>query len=62
MKVLYMSGHASESIMRQTGRNSVDDLLVKPFSLENLERTIRNMLDRPGPYTDSNVVPNTKKS
>ena len=46
MKVLYISGHADDVLIRQGVLESKTDLLQKPFSVADLTRRMREVLDR----------------
>ncbi len=46
MKVLFISGYASDSIIRESGMENHDAFLRKPFTSEELSRTVRELLDQ----------------
>jgi CheY-like chemotaxis protein len=48
MRVLYMSGHAQETIERRRGQGIPGAFLEKPFTPDLLSAMIRRLLDRPG--------------
>ena len=45
MKVLFLTGHTDEEVVRQHGLEPGIALLQKPFTTEILARTIREVLD-----------------
>jgi CheY-like chemotaxis protein len=47
IKVLYMSGHAEQVVLRHGEVDLVDGFLQKPFVLADLARKIRTLLDQP---------------
>jgi two-component system, cell cycle sensor histidine kinase and response regulator CckA len=48
MQVLYMSGHARETIERRRGRGIPGEFLEKPFTADELSSMIRKVLDTRG--------------
>jgi PAS domain S-box-containing protein len=49
LKVLYVSGYSEDVIAHQGVLEPGTDLLLKPFSVEELARRVREVLDRPDP-------------
>jgi PAS domain S-box-containing protein len=47
LRVLYMSGHAHDLLGPQAGLAANTHFIQKPFRLEQFERTVREILDRP---------------
>ncbi len=47
LKVLYLSGYTSDAVLRHGIEQEQVEFLQKPFSLENLVRTVRAVLDKP---------------
>lgn len=45
LKCIFMSGYTENSILREDIRNECSSFLQKPFSLEVLTRTVREVLD-----------------
>lgn len=51
-RILFMSGHADQSIKNLSSRGIHVELLEKPFSPDDLIGSVRRAIDRPGPSTD----------
>lgn len=47
LKVLYLSGYTSDAVLRHGIEQEQVEFLQKPFSIENLVRTVRAVLDKP---------------
>jgi two-component system cell cycle sensor histidine kinase/response regulator CckA len=53
-RVLYMSGYTDESVVTHGIREGEMEFIQKPFSLEELSRKVREVLDRPHPTLSPN--------
>ena len=53
LKVIYMSGYLADLDRNEIPSSALDVYLAKPFSLAELARLVRTMLDAPTPLADS---------
>lgn len=47
LRVLYMSGHTPEMLLKYVRQGGDQDFLQKPFSMQALTERVRRVLDRP---------------